>query len=273
MAAPPPVTVDLSVPMSGRAVLARCFQAYPGVLSRSLVILAPLVPLCIAWALLSSAWLLDRGARVSPVQELVLLAADVGLLAATLWAGAAITRVAVLAWHGQAEAVGAGVRAVIPALLPLFGVAVIASVGIAAAGMLLVVPGVMLGGLWMLAPVMVIRENATPFSALRRSWHLQRPQLWRAAGYWLVGIFLTFVLSAVGAVPVVALVHDLRPSLRHVSAPTWTLMTNMLAEFVGLLGVALPFVALLAAGMDTTARSLMNEPLSGAGPDTLAPSV
>ncbi|MBV9930055.1 MAG: hypothetical protein JO013_03830 [Alphaproteobacteria bacterium] len=93
------------------------------------------------------------------------------------------------------ESVSAGLAVVIP----LFLTSLLAALGIGAAMILLIVPGIMLYCAWVVATPAVVEERLWPFAALGRSSDLTRGARWKVFAILLILLVCYWVLSAVVA--------------------------------------------------------------------------
>lgn len=114
---------------------------------------------------------------------------------ATAFVTAAATRIAADAYVGSSEPAGEAIRNVGRRTLPLVGLTVISSIGIAIGWLLCLVPGLLLQAAWAVAVPALILEGTGVTAALGRSYALTKSRFLLALGVvWSVWL-LEFVLS------------------------------------------------------------------------------
>lgn len=113
---------------------------------------------------------------------------------------AVLTRAVVAQAEGRRADLGESITAGIAVLLPLIGLAILYSLGVALGLALLIVPGIMLMVAWIVAVPALIEERQGIFGAFQRSRDLTRGARWRIFGILLVlGAIYLLVTYAVEA--------------------------------------------------------------------------
>ena len=131
---------------------------------------------------------------VSPLFAVFTVLGSLGALAGMVLAYGAIFQVAMQDLHDQTVAADAMLRTALVKFLPMLGLALLLGLGVFVGGLLLIVPGVILGLAWSVALPALVLEDRGVFDAFGRSADLTRNRRW--------SIFLLFVL--VGIVVMVA---------------------------------------------------------------------
>jgi hypothetical protein len=106
---------------------------------------------------------------------------------------------------GQRLGLRRALAPVLPALLGLFVLAGIVTVGEGAGALALGVGGVWLWGVWAVAAPALVLERLSPLRALGRSFALVRGAFWRTWGVRALGWLLTYVLAEIATIPFLAL--------------------------------------------------------------------
>jgi hypothetical protein len=126
----------------------------------------------------------------------------IGAGAALVWlllyalAQAIMTRATVTTLEGHDVSAGTLVGAGLAVLLPLLGLTILSWLGIWAACLLLIVPGLMLATAWAVAQPALIVERRGVFAAFGRSLELTRGARWRILGLWVVIMVVYLVAGA-----------------------------------------------------------------------------
>lgn len=114
-----------------------------------------------------------------------------------LAAQAVLFRATAAQLDGRPERFGSYVGEAARALLPLFGLAILLTLAVAAGWILLVVPGLMLAMMWSVAAPALVTERIGVFEAFARSRYLTSGARWRIFGLVVVVYAIYFVASSV----------------------------------------------------------------------------
>jgi hypothetical protein len=110
---------------------------------------------------------------------------------------AAVLRSSVLDLGGQPAELGASLQSALRLLLPMIGLAIVMSVAVIVASMLLLVPGVMLYVAWIVAVPVLVEEQPGVFASLSRSVELTSGSRWRIFGLLLIYLAAWCTISAI----------------------------------------------------------------------------
>lgn len=108
----------------------------------------------------------------------------------------ALVRATVAYSEGRKASFGESAMAGLSVALPLFGLAILSSLGIALGFLLLIVPGVMLYVMWSVAAPALVEERLGPIEALGRSRELTSGARWKIFGLTLVVLVVYWMFSA-----------------------------------------------------------------------------
>lgn len=159
---------------------------------------------------------LFAGAAGALVVAPVFLATTVGLLGKSVWAfglsnviggllaaiGAFVLQgvivfVAISKLNGRAVETGEAVNVGARFGLPLFGLAIISTMGIGLGFLLLFVPGLILAVMWAVAVPALIMEKRGVFASLQRSRDLTRGHRWSIFGLLVVWFVISIIVSMI----------------------------------------------------------------------------
>lgn len=116
-------------------------------------------------------------------------------------ASTALTHAVGETYLGRPASIGRSFRAALRIIVPLTGTMLLVYLGVMAACLALVIPGIYLMLAWILTYPIVILENQYGTRAISRSRELMRGNIWRALGILVLGWLIIAVLSGVlGAV-------------------------------------------------------------------------
>lgn len=144
-------------------------------------------------------------------QIFVVVAALLGLLLQPLSTGA-ILYGAFQDMRGRGVDMGASLKWALSRFLPLFGLSILAALGVMAGMIALVIPGIMLMVMWFVAVPACVVEKTGPVESLSRSSELTKGNRWPVFGVILiVGIVLAIIgqiiqVASIAAGPVVFLI-------------------------------------------------------------------
>jgi hypothetical protein len=178
--------------MQGRlqvgAVIRRVFEIYVD----QAPVLMPAAAVVFVFTGILSAVLLAASPGLAIVSLLIIL------VATTLFTGMVVELVADIQDGRRDATPGKLVRAVMPVLGQLIGVAIVAAIGVVVGFFLLIIPGLILITLWFVAAPVVVLERPPGLRALGRSRELVRGNGWPVFGVILVlGVLVNVFASAI----------------------------------------------------------------------------
>lgn len=156
----------------------------------------------------------------------------ISLVVGSLYTGVVVNVVRDVREGRRGQSVADLVRRVLPVLGPLIGASIVYGLGVFLGSLLLVVPGLYLGTIWIAASPVIVVEERPVFEALGRSRQLVQGSGWRVFGLMLI----TGVIAVVPLLLAVQLVSG--PILRVVLT---ALAGAIVAPFGGLVDAILYF--------------------------------
>ncbi len=131
---------------------------------------------------------------VSPIFALLTFIGQLAILVGMLLAYAVIFQIAMQDLHGQAASTDTMFKTALGRFWPLLGLILLIGLGVFAGGILLVVPGVILGLAWAVAMPALVLESRSVFESIGRSAALTRGKRWSIfLLYFLVGLITLIV--------------------------------------------------------------------------------
>jgi hypothetical protein len=134
-----------------------------------------------------STWTLIAGGLISWLVMMIIAAVVQG----------ALTRATVSASEGRRASFGESLSTGLRVFLPLIGLSIVFSFGVALGFVLLIVPGIILLLMWSVAVPSLVIEREGVFAALSRSGDLTKGARWKILGLFLVLIVLYWLISIV----------------------------------------------------------------------------
>ena len=138
---------------------------------------------------------------------------------------AVLTRTVVAQSEGRRADLGESIRAAVAVLLPLIGLAILYSLGVALGFMLLIVPGIMLMVAWIVAAPALVEERQGVFEAFQRSRDLTRGARWKIFGTLLV-LGALYILVTMGGEAAAGVSDDSDP-MAAFRSPTYLLASTI----------------------------------------------
>jgi len=157
---------------------------------------------------------------------------------------AALTRASIDDLTGKGVSIGAAVQAGLRYLLPLIGLGIIMSLGIGAALLVFVIPGIILAVCWIVSSPVLIVEKTGVFQAMQRSLQLTRNHRWALFGMLVLYIIVFFVINVVMGLVMGGTMGAFGGTSPALIRPT--LVTGVIQAFVGSFEVMLTTVAIAA---------------------------
>lgn len=114
---------------------------------------------------------------------------------------AATTRVYAETYQGKKMGISDGLRSGLRRLPAMLVLTVVQTVGFLIGGLLCLIPGIFLYGIWAVSPAALINESLGPFAALRRSQQLVKGFWWRTFGIVIVASILASILAGLLTAP------------------------------------------------------------------------
>jgi hypothetical protein len=134
---------------------------------------------------------------------------------------------------GRDFPIGESLRKGLARILPIFGMLIVAGLGILIGVMLLVIPGYMLMIAWYVALPVVVVERLGPVASLRRSAELTKGHRWKIFGIIIViGIVAGIVGAVVNTIALMFHNHAVHTVIQY-------LLQALLIAFEGVVGVVL----------------------------------
>lgn len=170
-----------------------------------------------------------------------------------------VVKAAVNSFHGKKTAFGDAFSAGVHMMLPLVGLAIIASLAIGLGYVFLIVPGLILTVIWSVAAPAVVVEKRGVFESLQRSRDLTRGNRWQVFGLLVIYFVLALVIGvAISGVSVAAggTIDGNSPNLlvNLISGP----VVNVLSGVIAAAGVSALYYELRAAKEGVGAEDLIS---------------
>ncbi|MDG4903904.1 MULTISPECIES: hypothetical protein [unclassified Mesorhizobium] len=123
-----------------------------------------------------------------------------------------LVRVAIEDMNGKKPTFSDCVRIAIRFLLPTVGMGLLVGLGVGAASIALLVPGIILGLGWSMAVPVLIQERLGVFGSMSRSRALTKGSRWALLGLFVILVIIGFVIQSISAV-VIYLFHGIVAAL------------------------------------------------------------
>jgi hypothetical protein len=218
----------------------------------------------LSWAAIGDPFQDSSGALIIPGFNAILVVTALFLfyMASGVVLQGAVVHGAFASLSGRRASLGDCLATGLKYVIPLFLIGMLATLGIIAGMILLVVPGIMLAVMWVAVSPACVVENTGVLGAFRRSSELSRGHRWPIFGLFVVIVILVFIITFLLGVFTVILIGSTQGAIADVANFT---AVAMIADAISTMVTAI-FTSTVAASVYYELRQIKE----GVGPEALA---
>lgn len=212
------------------------------------------------------AWITNGDKTFSPQMLLVSLVSLVVVIVCAFVLQAAIVHATVADLNGRRVVMGDSLKTGLSNWLPLLGLAILMTLGLALGFVLLIVPGIILAVMWSVAVPAKVVEKIGVMDALQRSRDLTRGRRWAIFGLFVIYVIALWIVEAL-------IMAAVMPFMLSKGAPTPETITGFTTVGVATMlasAVIATITTLISTAGGATLYSELRGTREGVGPEAMA---